>query len=348
MISPPRRARRAASPALLLVLNCVLGGALGGALTGCASDPGTQIDPAAQLEVFRATALSLYEQEDLPSAELQAVKGLGIDPEDYQLQLLYAWINLRKGTTSDLKRAEGVFRELLTTMPEEGDFRVELGLAECLERLGVVYAEAAKAIESGERYTEQDPATVTAQLIGDGAASWVESEQLYLSVLASRPGSLKALNGLQRVTALQGRAEDSLAWSAKLLKITREEVRLREQQLQFGDLDRSQENRLRDQQRLTRELEVATLIYAADVNMGMGNDARALAHLEEALSRETDKPEVYARKAQVLFRLRKYEAASIAINDYLRTSALPYEHPDVRRAYDLLAECESAARTAGS
>ncbi len=62
---------------------------------------------------------------------------------------------------------------------------------------------------------------------------------------------------------------------------------------------------------------------------------------------DPDVPEIHSRRAQLLYRLERYEEAIAAIDEYLRLSGLPFEDPDVQRAYRIRRDCESALVRAG-
>jgi tetratricopeptide (TPR) repeat protein len=315
-------------------------------LASCRSGGPKEVSPETKLSIYRETALAHYQlardgtgddRAELLRAESQAVKGLGIDKKDEQLRLLYGWIQIEKGSTADLMRAEKVFAELAGSK----DTRALLGLATAKERLGVVYEQSADAIESGETYTQhKDPAERVAELHADARRSWSEAETGYRAVLAERPKSVKALNGMQRVEALRGNYLASLEWSDRLLAAAGEELSGWEDQLRLGDLNIEQESRLRDMHRDTRELWVSTQLFAAETCRELGRDSAALEHLDSALAADPKRTEAYGRRGQILKDLGRPEEARRAVQDYLRQAGLEYDHPDVRRAYELLAECD--------
>ena len=112
------------------------------------------------------TATYLYQDGSLLRAQDQAVKALELDPENRPMRRMVGWIRLRMGTTEDLLMAERFFEDLYAD--GDKDAPVLLGLATAEERLGVAHDEAARAIASGERFTESpDPEKRSAELFDD-------------------------------------------------------------------------------------------------------------------------------------------------------------------------------------
>ena len=109
-------------------------------LCACSSS-GAEPDPAQQLAMHSEFALRYFDQGDLNRAEQQVDKGLEIEADNRQLLLMKAWIRQRRGGTQDIFVSERIFRDLV----DGKDYRSELGLAEALERKGVLYREASEA-----------------------------------------------------------------------------------------------------------------------------------------------------------------------------------------------------------
>jgi tetratricopeptide (TPR) repeat protein len=306
-----------------------------------------RIDEEAQLQIYRETALAHYENDDLLRAEEQALKGLGIAGEDFQLRLLFAWIKLQKNTVEDLLVAEKVFLAIQDDNEEGDDFRVELGLAQTRERLGVIHDRAATEIEAGTRTTTApDPYARVAELRAQAEDFWRGARTGYERVVARKPGNVKALNGLQRVTALQLDYDASLDWSRNLILVTQQQQAAYEAQLTLGDLELRQEARIRGQIQTMIELQINTHLHAADIFTTQGRPEEALDQLDRALAFTPDLPDAWARRALILKDMGRYEEARRSAEHFLRRSAEPYDHPDVRRAYDLMTECERLEREA--
>ncbi len=319
-----------------------LAGLLGLQLGACVSDGPQEADPVQKLAMHREFALRYYDQGELARAEQQVDKGLEIEPQDPQLLLMKGWIRQRRGTAQDIFVAERIFRELAPG----GDYRADLGLAEALERKGVLFDEASDAVASGERITESpDPAARAEELEAQAVACWQESEGLYQKVLGKKPGEFQALNGLQRVLALQGRYEESLSWARTLLEQSELEMEFWRTQLRRPDLSANEEQRLRSLLEGSSRLQVETRLSAATLLVALGRPADALLQLDGALELEPERSEIHSRRAQLLQELGRYREAAASIQEFLRLSELPFEHPDVRRAYALLSECESLSRS---
>lgn len=312
-------------PALVL-------GALLLALPSCRSD-GPRIDRDQQLAMHREFALRYYDEGDLLRAEDQVDRALELEPRDQQLLLMKGWIRQRRGTPEDVFVAEGVFRDLA---PKK-DYRALLGLAESLERKGVLFHESAEAVASGRRETAaSDPTRRATELHGQADAAWKESVQWYERTLEKKPGELQAINGLQRVHGLLGNLDRSLSWSERLLEQSKAEVDFWEAQLKRPELSASEEHRLRGLQQTSRELQVETHLQASTLLKKLDRPAEALAHVEEALLIEPDQPSTHARRAQLLHQLGRNADAVASLETYLRLSDEAFDHPDVARALDLL------------
>jgi tetratricopeptide (TPR) repeat protein len=322
-------------------LPLLLAAALGGLLPACSWGDPNQPDPEQQLQMHREFALRYFDQGDLNRAEQQVDKGLEVEEDDHQLLLMKGWIRQRRGTATDLLVAERIFREIR----DEEDFRVELGLGEALERKGVLYREASEAVASGERFTESpDPQARAEELAQQAEDAWAEALECYQEALRIKPGEFQAMNGLQRVLALRGEYEESLRWAEELVSASRVEMDFWRERLRRPELSAAEEARLRELLSGSTDLQVATHMTAATLLVALGRPEEALRHLDGAAVLEPERAEIHSRRAQLLARLDRPEEAVLAIQEFLRTSELPYEHPDVQRAYDLMAECERKAR----
>ncbi|MCK6446367.1 MAG: tetratricopeptide repeat protein [Planctomycetes bacterium] len=308
-------------------------------LSACASDGEKRVDPEKQLELHRELALRFYDLDDMSRAEDQAIKGLELEPDDVQLRLLLGWVCQRRGTSRDIFAAEKIFREL------EGadDYRAVLGLGVALERKGVLYDEAADAVGSGERVTDaKDPQRRVAELRELARDAWTESEACYRRVVEKKDGEAQALNGLARVLALQRRWDESLQWNRKLLAQCEEELRVWSAQLERPDLSVEEERRLRDLRSGTEKLVLAVTQEAAILYRTLGRRDEELAALEQALLYAPDLPEIHSRRGQALAELGRPTEAIASLENFLKLSTLEFEHPDIQRAYELIAECKRA------
>lgn len=296
-----------------------------------------------RLSMHREFALRYFDQGDVQRAEQQVDKGLELAPRDNQLLLMKGWIRQRRGSTQDVFMAESIFRSLLG----DKDYRVELGLAEALERKAVLFRETAAAVASGERVTERgDPAARAAELERDAEDALAESKQMYARALEHKPGEFQAMNGLQRVCALQGDLDESLEWANSLLELSGAEVEFWRTQLRRPDLTAEEEARLRELLDGSSRLQVETHMAASTLLMLQGRAEEALAHVDSALVLAPQTAGHHSRRAQILVDLGRPAEASFSLKEFLRLSELPFEHPDVRRAYDLLGACERALQAA--
>jgi len=325
-------------PTVLFLL--LLGWLCACSTTGGAPEPMSDKD---RLNYLKETAWYHYENGDLVRAESQALKGLEIDKRDVQLRLMVAWIQLRSDTREGLMIAQGMFEDLQSSE----DYRAWLGLAEALERLGILYTESALAIERGERQTlAGTPEERVTELRQSATENWRRSIELYERTLDNSPEQLKTINGLQRTSALLGDYAAGLHWAERLLKITEEESTLWEAQLARPDLTSREENRLRLNHQRTGDLKLRTHLFASSMLRKLDRSQEALGHLQIAAALAPGSPDVYGRRAQLLAELHDYEGALADLDTYLRTSTEPYDHPDIQRAFDLKTTCEEALASA--
>jgi len=213
----------------------------------------------------------------------------------------------------------------------------------------VLYREASEAVRSGERFTESsDPEERAQELASTAEDCWSEALECYADALALKPGEFQAMNGLQRVHALRGEYEESLRWAQDLLAGSKAEMEFWRERLRRPELSATEEDRLRKLLSGSTELQAATHLTAATLLVSLGRKDEALVHLDGAAVLEPDRAEIQSRRAQLLAELGRPGDAALAVQAFLRHTQLPFEHPDVQRAYDLLSECERAAKREAS
>jgi tetratricopeptide (TPR) repeat protein len=296
------------------------------------------------LELYTTTATYLYDDDSLVRAQDQAVKALEIDPENRAMRRMIGWIRLRMGRTEDLIIAEQFFRKLV----EEGDRNesTQLGMALVLERLGVYYDRASRAFASGERVPPNggDPVATSRQVAQRARDLWKESQSAYELTMKNGEGSTQALNGLQRVLALQGGYEESLRWSEELLARSNAEVAAWQRMLTAADLTESEERLFRTNERLSLDLQTDTHLFAATLLNKLERHEEAVKHLDYVVDARPELAQAYGLRAQQLAQLQEYQRAIEDLDRYLKLSDEPFEHPDVRRAFELRSRCESELR----
>lgn len=309
----------------------------------CVTGGEQEVDPEKQLELYRELSLRFYDLDDLARAEDQAMKGLEIEPDDVQLRLLLGWICQRRGSARDVFAAEKIFREL----EDSDDYRAVLGLGVALERKGVLYDEAARGLDSGERVTDAaDPRARAEELRELAAGAWAESVECFQRVLAEREGEGQAVNGLARVLALQKRYEESLQWNRKLVAQCESELSVWATQLERPDLTADEETRLRDLRAKSERLLLAVWQQAATLHRALAQREEELAALDQALRYAPEMPELYSLRGQALAQLGRHSEAIVSLETFLKLSTLDFEHPDVQRAYELIATCKRDAAAA--
>lgn len=331
MPAPTPAPRRA--PAALTVLL---------ALAACAGPE--RMDPETQLEIYRETANVYYVTGELERAESQALKGLELRRRDVPLRLMLGWIALRRDDTQSLLRAQKIFDEILDDDPK--NTQAHLGIGEAQERLGVVSSRSADAIERGDRLPRRGtPGQRVLELRADANRYWRQAIGHYERTLAERRTSFKALNGLQRTWSLLGEWEKSLGYAEQLIALSRAESEDFQRLLASGRLSAQQEQELRTSEQRGRTLRIDTHMLAADLLVALERPDEAVAHLDAALELDPERVDALGRRGELRHRLGDHGGAIADIDAFLRLStSLPYEHPDVRKAYDLRAAAEAARR----
>ncbi|MFT5080157.1 MAG: tetratricopeptide (TPR) repeat protein, partial [Planctomycetota bacterium] len=308
------------------------------AAAGCNSGPQEQ-DPEKLFALFRETAFYHWQNEDLPRTEQQLLRALQIHPEDKSCNLILGNIGIKRGGTKDLLKAEQIFRNI----EDQEDFRTDLGLAEVLERLGVIYLESAAAIDTGKRTTAaQDPAARVAELRKMSKDAWVESRARYQEVLAAKPSQAKAVNGMQRVFALEGNYDASLYWTAELLDMVETDIIYFQAKLDQPGITENEEAELRSRMANTFDLAERSHMLAATMLHDMGRSEDALGHLTAAAEIVPRSADIWSHRAEILLDLNLFEACIEAVDQFLRLSPEEFDHPDIQGGYDLKGRAQDA------
>jgi tetratricopeptide (TPR) repeat protein len=266
-------------------------------------------------------------------AEDQALRGLKYDSESFILRLFLARALLNLGSTDQILRAEFI----LSDLDHDDDFRVPLTMGAITERKGLALEEAANAVRSGERYTEaDDPEARARELEEESKETYRFALEKYLEAFELEPGDTEILYGLARATCLLGEYEDSLAWAEASIRITASSRVFWREQLQRPNLTDREEKRMRGSIARLDDNEVAVHLQAETIMARYLNDpAGALSHLDAIIAFDPGIPETHSRRAQNLAKLKRYEEAMAAIDEYLKLVSLEFDHPDIQRAYRL-------------
>ncbi|MEM7306935.1 MAG: tetratricopeptide repeat protein [Planctomycetota bacterium] len=308
-------------------------------LVSCSSNE-VEIDPEKQLELYMTTATYLYQDGSLIRAQDQAVKALEIEPDNRPMRRMVGWIRLRLGSTEDLLIAERFFQDLFDD--GDDDAPVLLGLATAQERLGQAHDEASRAIASGERFTEhEDPERRATELAQDARGYWQRSHENYERVLAGPTQIQKALNGLLRVAAHLGDYEEALDWGRQLLETSHGEQLGWEATLRAEDLTQSEEDVARESIVSAVDLQIETHLFCTSILHRLGRTPEALEHVRDAVAIDPERADAYGYRAQLFSETGRFDAAIEDLDKFLRLSDKPFEHADIRKAYDLRAHCES-------
>ena len=294
--------------------------------------------PEQKLELYTTTATYLYEDGDLDKAQDQAVKALAIDPEHRAMRRMIGWIRVRKDGHEDLILAERFFRDLMRDGDENDNTR--LGLAITCERLGKAYDDVARATRAGEREAPagSSPEQHAEELEARARRYWKEGVELCDTILVSGEGNTNAMNALQRLEALRGNFDASLAWSARLLERTGEELSTWRRLLEEKDLTEAEERVFRRNARAALELENDTHIFAATLLFRLARYAEGLPHLDAVVSANPELAQAYSLRGQFRARSGEFQGAIEDLDRYLALSDAPFEHPDIQRAFEIRAQ----------
>jgi tetratricopeptide (TPR) repeat protein len=287
-----------------------------------------------RLAMHREFANAYFDKGQYQNAEAQVDLGLELAPSDDKLLLMKAWICLRRGKPEDVLEAEKRFRRLSPAK----DYRVQLGLAETLERKGVMYSESADAVERGERPTKAtDRVARAAEMRKTAQASWKDAVTSYNKTLDRKSGEIQAINGLQRTWALLGNYTESLKWSNTLLEQSTGEIAFWRKQLERPGITADDEERLRSLLNASTRLLLETHLQASTLAYQLGSYPEALEHLDKVVELDPDNVQAYGRRALLRHKLGK---PSEDVQHFLKLSSLSIDHPDMQRALTLLGECE--------
>ncbi|MBM3975838.1 MAG: hypothetical protein FJ299_02470 [Planctomycetes bacterium] len=310
-------------------------------LAGCQSD-GPRVDPEKQLSLYKESAAYHYANDDIDRAEGQARKALELEPEDLKMRLLVAWCRLRREDRDSLFAAEREFRALL----EDGGYEARLGLANSLDRLGRLSQDAANDLDAGKREAVggKDPKKRAEELRAQATAQWTDARAQFEEILRTKPADRSALNGAQRVCAYLGQWKEAYAKSQELLRSLDADRAFYAQQLDRPQISLTDETRFRKSLGEARLLTVDTLVFAAETLVRLDAREQAVEKLTAAIELAPQRADLYGLRAKRLYDLSRHAEALTDIDLYLKLSEHPYDHPDVRGAYDLRTKCEAGLR----
>ncbi|MSR62685.1 MAG: tetratricopeptide repeat protein [Planctomycetes bacterium] len=309
---------------------------------GCKHTYEQHVEPTDEqkLELYTTTATYLYEDGELERAQEQAVKALEVDPENHVMRRMIGWIRLRRNGNEDLILAERFFRDLIKDGDENDN--TLLGLALACERLGKAYDDVARALESEKREPTKGKtrAGEMRELDQKARRYWDESIATCNKILAGGEGNTNAMNTLQRVYALSGNYAESLAWSARILERTTEELASWRRMLEEKSLTDSEETVFRKNEHASLALETDTHVFAATLLFRLQRYDEALVHLDAVVASTPELAQAYSIRGQLRARVGQYEAAIQDLDRYLALSDAPYENADVQKAFELRAEAQ--------
>lgn len=317
----------------------LLGLALLTLLSACSSTPKGELTDTQKLGLYLENAGRYYELGEIERCLDQCHRGLAIEDDNERFLLIQGRCHQHLGTSQDIAIAERIFRN----HPAQDDFRVRLGLAAALERKGLLFSESSVLIRSGERYTEApDPEARADELVKLSVEAWDESLESYLDAEKLFTGSFEALNGLMRVSRYQGKSTDALAFASALLESIEGSNRLFRVTLTENEAKGESSVNARRTLLSNQELETFVRLESSELLHGFGRDDEALAQLDQALSLDPSMTTLHSRRGQLLFTMQRYSRAKSALERFLSLSNEPFDHPDIRNTYALIAQCDTA------
>jgi tetratricopeptide (TPR) repeat protein len=269
----------------------------------------------------------------------QAQRGLEIDPENFKLRLYLGRSLQKTRLLGDVMRAHRIFRE----MPRDKDYRVALGLAEVIERLGVEWDDRSRAIRSGERFTEiADPEQRARELEEEAQRSWKESVDIYQEAYALAPGDPEILNGLVRVHTLLGQYPLALQWGEEVVKYTEIDRRWWNEAIKRPGMSIREEDACRRSLERIDRLEVAVRMNSYTILATENSFELALLQIDRASELDPKDSTIQSRRAELLIGLGRHADALVAINHFLTLTDASFDSEDVRHAFQLKSACEAA------
>jgi len=309
------------------------------AALACQSNEISDEDREGILETHIELAGGYLSMGDHLRAADQAQRGLLLDPDNFKLRIYLGRSLQKTRLLGDVMRAQRVFRE----MPRDEDYRVALGLAEVVERLGVEWDNRSRAIRTGERYTEAlDPELRATELETEAQRSWNESIDLYTEAHALAPGDTEILNGLVRVHTLLGQYELALQWGEEVIKHTEVDRKWWNEALKRSGISQRDEDACRRSLERSNRLEVAVRLNSYTILAAQDSSNAALIHLDRASELDPGDGTIQSRRSELLISLGRHEEALIAIEHFLSLTDADFESDDVRHAFRLKSACEAA------
>ena len=309
------------------------------AAIACQSTKMSAEERARILDIHIETAGAYLSMGDYGRAVDQALRGLEVEPEHFKLRLYLARGLQKTGRTSDVLRAEQVFR----SMPRDEDYRVALGLAETVERLGIAKSDAAKEVRTGQRYTQAtDVAARADQLESEAQAAWQESIELYQDALTLVPGDAEVLNGLVRAHTLLGHYEFAISWGERVIEVTQSDRAWWTEALKRPGMSQQEEAASRRSLVRLDRLESSVHMNSYTLLAATNSLDAALTHLERAAELDPTNHTTHSRRAELLIDLGRHAEALIAIESFISRTDQDFESADVRRAFRLRTACREA------
>lgn len=314
-------------------------------LTGCKSDEPPEPTKEQRLGGYLERAFRYMELKDYDRALQQVQQGLELEPKNERFLLMLAKLHQMRGTAQDLALALAVYE----SHPAQDDFRVQLGLGETHERLGLIREQSAKKIQSGEAYTDApDPEARATQLVEQAHEDWKTAYEAYVRSNDLLKGEVATTNGLVRITTLLGREHESIEWARKLLDVLADSTRLRRIELEAPELGAQRERELLGAIRANTQMTSETHMHIASLYYRLGLMQETADELSRVIEIDPQRADAYSQRAQVLFELGRYQQADDSIQRFLALSThLDFDHPDIREAFELQSRCRAALASTG-
>ena len=323
-------------PLLLTLLGALLATLT---VTSCATRLPRE-ERARRIETYKENCGRYLAMGEWERAQDQAMKGLALDEDHFLLRLYLGRALLQRGDRDSILKAVYTLEQLGV----DDDFRVPLSLAAAYERKGVNYSDSAAQVASGLRFTEaSDPAARSAEMVQVADESFAKSKKQYETALKLQPTDTEVLNGLVRVTALQGNYEESLTWCDAIIRITSDDRRFWDERRKRSDISPQEERRMTKNIIDLDRLEMAIHLHSATILKGKLNRPEdALESLDAIIAFDPSVAKIHSQRGGLLVELERYEEAIAALDKFLSMTTQPFENDDVQKAMRLRTKCETA------
>ncbi|MFT7516870.1 MAG: tetratricopeptide (TPR) repeat protein [Myxococcota bacterium] len=309
----------------------------------CSSGP-TEEEIAVRVDDFRQRSAQYFNTGSYQQAFQQAHLGLEIaTEEDGELNLLAGHALMMMRNRDDVASSQK-YLELASELLES--YRADLILGEFHQRYGsMLHAHALrqrKSIASFPNSNEEQRADETAEndkRFATAQDHFQQATELFLVALSQSPNDLHALQLIGQSYALLRQSANSRQHLNHALEILLESRQYKNRVLATdARMDLKQETRLRGELLSDIEAEVAIRMLVAGLdNIDRDIDAE-LAQYSHILGLSPQSLNAVYGRAMCYYKLGNFALATKDLEYFISNTALSFEHPQVRRAFEIIGE----------